>query len=408
MNARDTTPSLRVLIAQQLDSVEDATAQQIIIATGLRDYPSRVIQELNAMRADGLIEADRKGKAKDLAYWLAVPIEQIINATPETAPVARRPSPFDLPDSIGPGTRAAQIWSTLRPGVQLTTREIASALKCTTKTLDPTISGLYKSKTIARTKGTDRVYRYHRPHSDQPQPAVGQNTGSDGSGSPSEDLLPEAVAVPEKTATEALASLPPEPDPVLLAAANRMLHERMEGVAHALRGSGLPGLAEVTGCEDLQPHVAALTGAYQMERGAAYGRGAAIDVATEELAAALENVTGVESDDMCLEALAEVAANELRNLRALAHKLEAVLHSKTHECDALRAYNQPQSHQGLCASEINSFAVLAAKRPLRRFYARDRAVESAMRAAANGSGRAEVFALVPIGRAVRGAEWRDA
>ena len=57
--------------------------------------------------------------------------------------------------------------------------------------------------------------------------------------------------------------LPPA-DPALLASANRMLSERLEGVAHALRGSGLPGLAGVTGSEDLQPAVAALTGAYQM------------------------------------------------------------------------------------------------------------------------------------------------
>ena len=53
-------------------------------------------------------------------------------------------------------------------------------------------------------------------------------------------------------------------DPSLLASANRMLSERLDRIAHALRGSGLPGLVGVTGSEDLQPAVAALTGAYQM------------------------------------------------------------------------------------------------------------------------------------------------
>lgn len=50
----------------------------------------------------------------------------------------------------------------------------------------------------------------------------------------------------------------------LLGKANAMLVERLAGVAHALRGSGLDGLKNVEAGEDLQPHVAALTGAYQM------------------------------------------------------------------------------------------------------------------------------------------------
>jgi hypothetical protein len=56
----------------------------------------------------------------------------------------------------------------------------------------------------------------------------------------------------------------PEPDADLLASANRMLSERLEGVAHVLRGSGLEGLKDCDGSEDLQPRAAALAGAYQM------------------------------------------------------------------------------------------------------------------------------------------------
>lgn len=56
----------------------------------------------------------------------------------------------------------------------------------------------------------------------------------------------------------------PPADPVLLASANRMLSDRLEGVAHALRGCGLPDLAEISGAEDLQMATAALSGAYQM------------------------------------------------------------------------------------------------------------------------------------------------
>jgi hypothetical protein len=49
----------------------------------------------------------------------------------------------------------------------------------------------------------------------------------------------------------------------LLASANSMLSDRLARVAHALRGSGLPGLATIDDGEDLQCHVAALAGAYQ-------------------------------------------------------------------------------------------------------------------------------------------------
>lgn len=56
----------------------------------------------------------------------------------------------------------------------------------------------------------------------------------------------------------------PPADAGLLASANRMLSDRLAGVAHALRGSGLPGLANIKDGEDLLQYVAALAGAYQM------------------------------------------------------------------------------------------------------------------------------------------------
>lgn len=56
----------------------------------------------------------------------------------------------------------------------------------------------------------------------------------------------------------------PTADASLLASANRMLHDRLAGVAHALRGSGLPALAEIDDGEELQQDVAALTGAFQI------------------------------------------------------------------------------------------------------------------------------------------------
>lgn len=54
------------------------------------------------------------------------------------------------------------------------------------------------------------------------------------------------------------------------------------------------------------------------------------------------------------------------------------------------------------------YLVRTPKRPLRTFAKSESAQAAAMAAARNGSGRGEVFALVPVGAAVRGAEWRPA
>jgi hypothetical protein len=60
---------------------------------------------------------------------------------------------------------------------------------------------------------------------------------------------------------------PPAADPALLAMANRMLQDRLAGVAHVLRGCGLDALREIEDGSDMQMHAAALAGAYQMAVG---------------------------------------------------------------------------------------------------------------------------------------------
>jgi len=55
-----------------------------------------------------------------------------------------------------------------------------------------------------------------------------------------------------------------------------------------------------------------------------------------------------------------------------------------------------------------AYLVRAPKRRLRAYRNADSAQAAALAAARNGSGRGEVFALVPVGKAVRGAEWRPA
>lgn len=89
---------------------------------------------------------------------------------------------------------------------------------------------------------------------------------NDGNCRAKEESPPVPLDEPAEQAAEDLpaADEMPPADPVMLASANRMLSDRLEGVAHALRGCGLPDLAEISGAEDLQMATAALSGAYQM------------------------------------------------------------------------------------------------------------------------------------------------
>ena len=90
MNARDKTP-LRTLIADRLAAGED-TAAGIASAIGKGDTPSIVVKELNAMRTDGQVECEQRGKKKELVYWLSV-LRDVAAATPSAAPVAADESP---------------------------------------------------------------------------------------------------------------------------------------------------------------------------------------------------------------------------------------------------------------------------------------------------------------------------
>lgn len=237
----------------------------------------------------------------------------------------------------------------------------------------------------ASKRGSNMIKGAHCGSRKKPQPAVGNNTGSDASvphdaeGAAVQQPQPEQPAEPPTAAPAAaddtaLDDEPmPPPDPALLASANRMLSERLAGVAHALRGSGLEGLNNVADGEDLQKHVAALTGAYQM------------------------------------------ALAHLDNERALTDKLKQLLASKTHECEGIRAELEALQREAMrgatCLSGADRYTaagyiVTASKRKPRRIMNPEKAVAAAKSTIKAGAQRADVFALVPVGRAVRGAEWR--
>ena len=165
----------------------------------------------------------------------------------------------------------------------------------------------------------------------------------------------------------------PPADPVLLAMANRVLGDRLEGVAHVLRGCGLPLLADASGAEDLQPKVAALSGAYQMA-----------------LADLRQHEACLEAKDAELLAQAKVVVDMRDRLDALTQQWEAL-----------------QEQDGVDVKDAAvGYLIRVTKRKPRYVTQPERALDAALAAVRAGAGRAEVLAVVPVGVARRGAEWR--
>lgn len=175
----------------------------------------------------------------------------------------------------------------------------------------------------------------------------------------------------------------PPADPVLLAMANKMLGERLEGVAHALRCSGLPAVADASGAEDLQPKVAALAGAYQM---------------------ALADLWEREQREQRIDSLTKDVINTrtaLTNALNEADRLRGELVAERQAREAL------QEQDGVDVKDAAvGYLVRVTKRKPRYVTQPERARDAALAAVRAGAGRAEVLAVVPVGIARRGAEWR--
>lgn len=236
----------------------------------------------------------------------------------------------------------------------------------------------------------------------------------------------------------------PPADPALLASANRMLSDRLEGVAHALRGCGLPALAEISGAEDLQMATAALSGAYQMAEAKIH------DLETERTKSAYEFndigeviagympdpngsslIDGIRTMDMLIEAHRDYISTQkgrIANLSAIANSADSRINSLVSDVTNTRralsdALNEADRMRTELAIERQARAVLqeqfnAAPTPMPKGYVlktpkralrgfgKEAAAQSAAMAAARAGKSSEVFALVPVGRAVRGAEWK--
>ena len=193
----------------------------------------------------------------------------------------------------------------------------------------------------------------------------------------------------------------PPADPALLASANRMLHERLEGVAHALRGCGLPALAEISGAEDLQVATAALSGAYRVALADA-DNARAENVALKTLNEAMPSF-GAEYQAQQITSLTTDVTNTRRALSDALNEADRMRTELAIERQA-RAALQEQFNAAL-APTPKGYVLKTPKRALRGF-GKEAAAQSAAMAAARAGKVSEVFALVPVGKAVRGAEWK--
>lgn len=380
MNARDNTP-LRTLIADRLAAGED-TAAGIAQAIGKGDHPSIVVKELNAMRTDGQVECEQRerGKKKGLVYWLAVPLE-VAAASVEPAPPLPPAtiSEVMLPPGVRHGTRAAQIYRVLPlyGAKPMTARQIATATGAALGLISPTLSGMVKAGQISRVLAHRcDAYGYTRL-----PPAGSDSEGGEADVKAQSAEIPPQIT-PEIPPTEAEDDAMPPADASLLALANRELADRLARVAHVLRGSGLEGLKDLDDGADLQSAAAALTGAYQMALANLQARG--------ELHLEMQDALNKRDDELLKQ------AGVIVDLRG---QIEAL------QREAMRGASLLS---GIDRYTAAGYLVRASKRKPRTLLDKDKARDAALSSIRAGAQRAEVFALVPIGCARRGAEWRPA
>jgi len=213
-----------------------------------------------------------------------------------------------------------------------------------------------------------------------------KKAGSDSEGGEA-DVKAQSAEIPPQIPpaiqpTEAEDDAMPPADASLLALANRELADRLARVAHVLRGSGLEGLKDLDDGADLQTAAAALTGAYQMTLANLQARGEQFLEMQDELN---------RRDD---ELLAQ--ASTIVDLRSQLETLQR---------EAMRGATCLSGQDRYTAA---GYLVRASKRKPRTLLDKDKARDAALSSIRAGAQRAEVFALVPIGQARRGVEWRSA
>jgi hypothetical protein len=473
VNARDNTP-LRTLIANRLSAGED-TAVGIASAIGKGDTPSIVVKELNAMRTDGQVECEQRGKNKELVYWLAVPLEVAAGNVAPGSPDDRTPAIISesvLPAGMRQGTRAAQIYRVLPAFDEqpIDARAIATTTGCAKALIDGALWAMVKAgQCVRHTNGGPYGYTRLPPaggdiDTQNAQPEVAKNTGSSASGSlsPSEGAAVQSKPAPVAAATPSAAPVaadvkPLQYDPrsVAFSASARpdaekdeeysllglladiraaagdhegklMQDELVERVRETARARAIAQVDLDTIRATLRPLVytgdpAHAPGPVKSAEHAAQWIQSLGETNREQLAgivAASETLAplvpgDIDTADMDLQEIAERVAAGVADLTArLENKDEELLKQAAVVVD-LRSQLETLQREATCLSRrdrytATGYLVRASKRKPRTLLDKDKARDAALSSIRAGAQRAEVFALVPIGQARRGVEWRSA
>ena len=179
----------------------------------------------------------------------------------------------------------------------------------------------------------------------------------------------------------------PPADPSLLASANKMLCERMNAIAEQLRAGTIPELENVTGAEDLAPHVKTLCDALAAAESVATARGHTIDGLRLEVADLRESLD-----------------TQIKQWQVFAGRLNTQLAT---EWRAREAQQEKGNATDVTAAAVGYLVRVPKRPPMIRRTLEDAQI-AALRAVRAGAARAEVLAVVPVGAARRGAEWGDA
>ena len=400
MNARDNTP-LRAKIADRL-------AAGIAKAIGKGDTPSIVVKELNAMRTDGQVECEQRGKKKELVYWLAVPLDVAAGSVEPAPPLPPATiSEVMLPPGVRHGTRAAQIYRVLPlyGAKPMTARQIAKATGATIGLISPTLSGMVKAGQISRVLADPcEAYGYTRL-----PPAGGDSEGGE------TDVKTQSAEIPPPIPPQIP---PPQYDPrsVAFDATARLEAEKDE--EYSLLGL-LADIRDAAGDpegklmqDELVEHIRAIYDLGEAHKRACLAWESAMMAAVGEdgVNDALKKIVDLQNK-ICMKD-AELfkqsgAVVELRNLLAEERTARMALQEQVEELqrEAMRGASLLSGSDRYTAA---GYLVRASKRKPRALQAADKAREAALGAIRAGAARAEVFALVPVGHARRGAEWRSA
>ncbi len=375
MNTKKKAPALRDQILDFLRTHDDATLKQIAAATTERDYPSRVTAELNKLRIEAAVECEKKKGKNELWYWLA-------QATTQPQPAVGKNAGSSASDDDSSSAEGAAVHTQSAPAAALPPSAAPAAADVKPPQYDPRSVAFSASTRLEAEK--DEKYSLLGVLADI-RAAVGDREGH-----LMQDELVERVRTIARSADSAYADL--------------------DTIRATLQPFAYTGDGPVKSAQHAAQWIESLSGTNREQL-------TAITCASETLAPLVPG--DIDTSDLDLQEIAERVAAGMADLTARLQNKDAELFEQARLVAALRtqlsevaaerdAYrlriDSPLADQSIASG----YLVRAPKRAPRITARQETAVAAALAAARNGSGRGEVFALVPVGKAVRGAEWRPA